>query len=281
MKIILSRKGFDSAYGGYPSPILPDNRMISFPIPSNDKISYDQIKFGKNFTYLKLMKQLNPKIKFDGKWLPLTKNTKCHLDPDINLNIIKRPKEWKPLFGQINAAQTHLQNQGVKKNDIFLFFGWFKKTINENNKLLFDPNESNHGIHIIFGYFQIGRIMNILSDTKIPSWIKYHPHTCETRKIIPNNTIYIARDTISWDKKLPGAGFFNYNSDLVLTKHGFSRTKWDLPALFKKVNISYHTEDCWKENYFQSVARGQEFVVEENNKVTKWAMKLINHNIKL
>ena len=34
MKVILSRKGFDSQYGGMPSPILPDGTLLSLPIPS-------------------------------------------------------------------------------------------------------------------------------------------------------------------------------------------------------------------------------------------------------
>jgi len=33
MKVILSRKGFDSGYGGFPSPVLPDGTMLSLPIP--------------------------------------------------------------------------------------------------------------------------------------------------------------------------------------------------------------------------------------------------------
>jgi hypothetical protein len=33
MKIVLSRKGFDGTYGGFPSPILEDGLMISLPIP--------------------------------------------------------------------------------------------------------------------------------------------------------------------------------------------------------------------------------------------------------
>jgi Nucleotide modification associated domain 3 len=33
MKLILSRKGFDSSHGGGPSPIRPDGRLLSFPIP--------------------------------------------------------------------------------------------------------------------------------------------------------------------------------------------------------------------------------------------------------
>ena len=37
MKVIFSRKGFDSSYGGFPSIILPDGQMISFPIPEKGK----------------------------------------------------------------------------------------------------------------------------------------------------------------------------------------------------------------------------------------------------
>ncbi len=37
MKIILSRKGFDSSAGGVPSPIFPDGGLLSLPIP--DKAS--------------------------------------------------------------------------------------------------------------------------------------------------------------------------------------------------------------------------------------------------
>ena len=36
MKLVLSRKGFDSSAGGIPSPILPDGRLISLPIPSRE-----------------------------------------------------------------------------------------------------------------------------------------------------------------------------------------------------------------------------------------------------
>lgn len=43
MKIILSRKGFDSANGGIVSPIFEDGTMISFPIPSGDTDTYDSL----------------------------------------------------------------------------------------------------------------------------------------------------------------------------------------------------------------------------------------------
>ena len=60
MKIILSRKGFDSEYGGYPSPILPNGQMISLPIPDQkDDIKYSDVKAGE-LTCYDLMKVLSP-----------------------------------------------------------------------------------------------------------------------------------------------------------------------------------------------------------------------------
>ena len=51
MKVILSRKGFDSQYGGMPSPILPDGTMLSLPIPSkDDNIKYSDLNWnGKSY----------------------------------------------------------------------------------------------------------------------------------------------------------------------------------------------------------------------------------------
>ena len=53
-KIILSRKGFDSGCGGYPSPILPDGTIISLPIPAiNENVTpaYKDLKCG-DLSYL-------------------------------------------------------------------------------------------------------------------------------------------------------------------------------------------------------------------------------------
>jgi len=47
MKVILSRKGFDSEFGGYPSPILPNGQMISLPIPDqNEELRYSDVMAG-------------------------------------------------------------------------------------------------------------------------------------------------------------------------------------------------------------------------------------------
>jgi len=174
MKVVLSRKGFDSNFGGYPSPILPNNELVSLPIPSNDKIKYSDLRLKTQKSYFDLMRKLNKKIKYNKKWHKLTKKTECHLDPDIYTNIFKRKKEWKPSLGQIGQSQSHLSNNGIKKGDLFLFFGWFKKTIMKNNKLSFDKHAPD--IHIIFGYLQIGKKIQVNNQTKIPNWVEYHPH---------------------------------------------------------------------------------------------------------
>ncbi|ODS35342.1 hypothetical protein BEH94_04025 [Candidatus Altiarchaeales archaeon WOR_SM1_SCG] len=281
MKIILSRKGFDSAYGGYPSPILPNNKMISLPIPcERDFTKYSDLKIDDE-TYYYLMKQLKSKIRYQKKLRELTKNTKCHLDPDICKEVIERCENWKPCFGQINGAQTHLRNEGVKEDDLFLFFGWFKRTKFENGSLKFDEHEPD--LHIIFGYLQIGEKKQVNNGTKIPDWMQNHPHAREEYRKISNrksnnNKIYVARDNLTWDESKSGAGVFKFNEKLILTKTGFSRSRWELPEFFKKAIISYHSEESWKKEYFQSAPIGQEFIIKDNGEVENWAKEIINNN---
>ncbi len=252
MKIILSRKGFDSENGGYPSPILPDGRLISLPIPSEDGICYSELKLDDTTTYFDLINGLNSNMN----------DIECHLDPDIYRNVTDRLVGWKPIFGQINGSQTHLMNEGVKEGDLFLFFGWFKQTILKNGKLEFDKSAPD--LHIIFGYLQIGKILQVNNQTKIPDWMKYHPHARdEDRLKNPTNTVYVAADNLMWDNNTPGAGVFKFSKELVLTKDGFSRSKWELPNFFRNVKMSKHR---------------QEKVVEDNSDVENWAKELIKQN---
>lgn len=265
MKIILSRKGFDSTNGRCPSPILPDGRIISFPIPDKkDQDYYSDLKLEGNKSYLDLLKELGTN-KFSGK-------ITCHLDPDIYKNIKKRHNNWKGAFGQINASQTHLFNQRVKIDDIFLFFGWFRNTESKNGKLFFKGPD----IHVIFGYLQIGQIYRGDNINNLPEYLIEHPHNCPQRKKNPTNVIYVANDQLSIDRNYPGYGVFQYNKILKLTKDGFKqRTYWDLPLFFQNLKISYHTKTRWKDGYFQSTCRGQEFVIEENKLTENWVLNII------
>lgn len=110
MKIILSRKGFDSSNGGCASPIMPDGTLLSMPIPSNDRDRYSDLCWN-DITYSELLSELRPNKTYAG----------CHVDPDIRKNRVSAIDDWSPAFGQIGAAQGLLANAGVEAGDIFCF----------------------------------------------------------------------------------------------------------------------------------------------------------------
>lgn len=278
MKIILSRKGFDSAYGGYPSPILLDGRMVSLPIPSNDEIKYSDLKLDNQRTYFDLMKQLKSRIRYGQKWHELTKDTECHLDPDVRKDILSnRGNNWRGSFGQVGAAQSHLNNQDIKLGDLFLFFGTFQKTIDIGNNIKFSEE---YPFHAIWGFLRIGRIVKVNSgeierDSNL-FFLKKHPHYLNRNIYNENNTIYLSA-------KEDDFGVFKYHNDLVLTKRDQNqKSLWELPRFFYGLKITYHKPENQRINEngkceFRSASRGQEFVIEENDMVTDWAEKLIEN----
>ena len=102
MKIILSRKGFDSASGGLCNPILPDGTLLSMPIPGTSKnpVYYKDLHYdvkdadgnSHEMSYDEILSQLG-----GSKW---EKGQQCHLDPDLREGIIERKQEFIPAFGQ-------------------------------------------------------------------------------------------------------------------------------------------------------------------------------------
>ena len=264
MQIILSRKGFDTQYGGQASPIMPDGTLLSLPIPAkNELLKFSDLTF-KGKTYLEIVKELNPNSNIED-------NYTCHLDPDLRSDIVHRENGWQPLFGQTGGAQGHLLRKGVKKGDLFLFFGTFKETEFVNCILKYKKHAPD--IHLIFGFLQIGEIFSDIRN--LPKAFQYHPHAQKRFEGYKNNCIYKAAESLSFIRSLDGAGCFSFNEKLVLTKNGFSKSRWELPELFRHIEMSYHTQKSFKEDYFQSAAKGQEFIIEENEKVTDWATELI------
>lgn len=276
VKIILSRKGFDSTYGGYPSIIYKNGYMQSFPIPNLlDSIRYSDIYCkAANDSLYNVMKAIRSKI-HSKTWIDLSEESTCHLDPDIDFFSIPRKEGWVGCFGQGAASQSVLKNSLVGEGDIFLFFGWFNIIrLEELGRLEF---ENSSGIHAIYGYLQVDKVIYTAND-EIPSWLQYHSHVNKRHLDKPNNCIYIAKDFCTWNKKRRGYGVFNYTEELRLTKEGLSRSKWCLPDIFKNVNITYHSKDSWKDGYFQAAHRGQEFVVDATVAIQNWAIELIERN---
>jgi hypothetical protein len=102
MKLIFSRKGFDSTAGRCPSPIV-GGVPISLPIPTN----------GRSETSYKLagLSEIVERVT-KGR---ISGDDLCHEVP------VFRNDRWA--FGQTSAAQSHLENSLVGIGDVFLFFG--------------------------------------------------------------------------------------------------------------------------------------------------------------
>ncbi|WP_020527282.1 hypothetical protein [Flexithrix dorotheae] len=271
-KIILSRKGFDSGTGGIASPIL-DNRMYSLPIPEAESgIFYNQLNFSENHSYLYLLRDLG--IKFYSE---------THLDPDLNKEIISgRTNNWRPVFGQTGAALSHLNKFNIQQGDLFLFFGWFKEVEKINHRIRF--KKSAKDLHVIYGYLEVDQMVD-LEKGNPPSWACKHPHVVFADQYNPKgNTLFIAKKESSFFSGKPGGGLFSFSRELVLTnslqENSWNRSLWQLPKSFfqkGRCKLSYHenkTGEAIKGNRknlcVQSVARGQEFIINSNQGILNW-----------
>ena len=281
MKLILSRKGFDSQSGGYPSPIFPDGTLYSLPIPYDpSEITYGDLWHGDT--------------NIGETVADLTHNRfgpkdHAHLDPDINPIAYPRQAGWQPLFGQSGIAQRHLDNQDVQAGDLFLFFGLFQKVEKTSGRWCFVKGAPRQ--HILWGWLQIGEIHKVdgLTKDELP-WTRYHPHRHPSRDKDSTNTLYVASCglNLGGGSIAPGAGcFLEFHERLVLTNpNGSGVTDWQLPRCFYPDNgkcpLTYHhNPDRWKHGkkytYLQSVGRGQEFVLDLDQypDVTDWLIQSI------
>ena len=120
MKLILSRKGFDSGSRWRPEPrdagwqdgVLADSR-------SHGTEGVRRPQLGARPEHGDIIRDLAPaRVRPDHF---------AHLDPDLDQGTVQRQKGWRPIFGQAGSSQTHLANSGVGAGDVFLFFGLFRK----------------------------------------------------------------------------------------------------------------------------------------------------------
>ena len=279
MKLIFSRKGFDSASGGAPSPIFPDGGMLSLPIPDrhsniqDSEIGDGTVKVGR------LVEELTQKSVPESYY--------AHLDPDLRRDSLPRDPRWRPIFGQAGAAQGHLRNQGLAAGDMFLFFGLFRRVIPSGTGYQWDPEALPR--HVIWGWLQIGDIMQVDSAAleKVP-WAEYHPHF--RRAFGKNNFLYVSRRFLEWPNPphgMPGAGVFaNFNPALQLTSPDARRpSTWRLPPFFMPGSgrrpLSYHhSSSRWRRVNgsveLDVVSRGQEFVLDcgEYTEVPLWVSQM-------
>lgn len=283
MKIIISRKGFDSKYGGKPSPIFPDGTALSLPIPCRrGPTRFNEVRW-RNTSLGPIVESLtNGRVQGRGR---------CHLDPDLYADALPRLPGWHPALGQVENAQSHLQHQGVGPGDLFLFFGWFRCVERENGSTWrYVPNARN--VHRLFGWLQVSDVVPIVGSlTHARSerpWLSMHPHL---RRHWHYNTVYIASETLNVEglTTRSGAGLFDGDGDrLTLTAPtSTNRSRWRLPSWFYPQGgsplLSYHYDKkLWSRRkpwvYVNTVSPGQEFVVDvgEIPEAIQWLRSLFD-----
>ena len=279
MRIILSRKGFDSALGGVPSPVLPDGTLVSLPIPyAHSPYTYGDLR-AAGLDAGRLVEQLTR-----GR-LPRTQHT--HLDPDLRADSLPRPAGWRPLFGQAGAAQTHLARQGVGPGDLFLFFGWFRQT--ERVHGAYRYARSAPDLHVIYGWLQVERVVPLPAGAReLPAWAAGHVHLHGDYG--PKSTLYVSGPELrpaGLARPTAGASVFPRLCDpLVLTAPAGRRATWRLPSWFLsgegEPGLSYNTRrERWRAEgdwcTLRSAAQGQEFVLdaERHPEAIGWAAALL------
>ncbi|HVP28260.1 MAG TPA: hypothetical protein VMW35_03775 [Myxococcota bacterium] len=262
MRLVLSRKGFDAASGGAPSPILADATLCPLPIPDPaSPCTYRALRgpAGASGLAARVERATRGRIRRgDG----------AHLDPDLDRgSLVRRPRGWRPVFGQCGAAQAHLARQGVGPGDLFLFFGWFRR-----------EGQGGPGEHTIFGWLQIGERVELgAQGAGAPPFARRHPHCFGRRR--GANVLYVARERLAVPglPPLPGAGrFARFAPELRLSADPLRLPKgvWRLPAAFAPdpargaPGLSHHADGRrWRREadgrvLLRSVGRGQEFVLD-------------------
>jgi hypothetical protein len=288
-RIVLSRKGFDSAAGGCASPIL-DGEMISLPIPEHNSSRRVALGNGccpeKHLTYHDLTSTQGKKVAELATQLTKRKikATDCvHLDPDIRPELRAVNNRNLPLtFGQDSGSQTELKD--LQEGDLFLFFGWFRDAC-EFSPGSFRFAADRPDVHAIWGWLQIAERLDLPSKLARAKEIAgHHPHVSYPADKNPN-CLYVAGETLSFFPKYAGAGVFSkFHDGLPLSdRQETRRSYWRLPAFFK--NESMHVTHIphlseWnlsddRESILGRAAYcpGQEFVFETKGyktEIAKW-----------
>jgi hypothetical protein len=255
--------------------------MLSLPIPEpsdNDGagVPYSSLRAGTLLSYLDVIQQLGYRRPDEVRG--------AHLDPDLVRDALNRPPGWRPMFGQAEAAESHLENEGVDVGDIFMFFGLFRRTERQAGGSLRWVKDSP-AVQALFGYLQIGEKVKVDRSTcnRIP-WALDHPHLRDVDR--RGNTLYLASDDLtSLDASLPGAGSFRWGTHVCLSSGDETASVWTLPSCFgppDRKRLTYHADPKrwrlkpdgnWR---VQAVARGQEFVIDADEELRKWASEVVS-----
>ncbi|MFW6094707.1 MAG: hypothetical protein ACODAC_12095 [Pseudomonadota bacterium] len=273
MKIILSRKGFDSTAGGCPSPIV-DGRPVPLPIPTTMP---SPVAFGD-------LPALLAVAVADLTRGRITPDQRCHLDPDIDRRLYPRPAGWRGALGQAGAAQGHLANQGVGPGDLFLFWGLYRPVAPRGRWRFTGAKE-----HRLFGWLQVDEVVHVGRDPE-PAlrrhpWLAGHPHLQPGWG--PNNAVYVAARKLSLggaSPGIPGWGVMSRGLRLTVEKGSPKGppSHWRCPDWLHPRSggsgMTYHPPARWLDDgTVMAAARGQEFVadVDDDPRAVDWIRRVL------
>lgn len=259
MRVIFSRKGFDSSSGGCASPIV-SGRPVSLPIPT---------RMPSPICFTDLGPSIGSMVN-DLTGGRVSADRSCHLDPDVDAaSLPSRPSGWRGCLGQVGAAQAHLDRQGVGVGDLFLFWGLFRAAERHDDSgwRFVGPPE-----HRIFGWLQVGDVLRVgpqgSAALSAHPWLRDHPHARDGWS--EYNTLYVASEMLRLSERelrIPGWGVFSHG--YRLTANGRSPSIWSVPAWLDPnrggSGMSYHGRaDRWQSaaGLLSCAARGQEFVAD-------------------
>ena len=238
MKLIFSRKGFDSAAGGVPSPIV-DGKPVSLPIPAADRsrTTYGDHGLGD------LVEQVT-RGRLNGASL-------CHCDPMF--------ENGRCAFGQAGAAQGHLENNAVSIGDVFLFFGLFANL---------DGSDRHHRL---FGFLRVAEVRRLgaraTAEQQPQGFQRRHPHTIGQWP--HNNHLYIGEGMTACHASealrlsRPGGLASHWRVPPWLRHVGLTY---------------HRRSDRWVgADTLRTVGRGQEFVADigENTEAMAWVEQIV------
>lgn len=271
MKIILSRKGFDSENGGIPSLIMPDGKMVSFPIPSDDDDTFNDLWYDR-LLYSDMISDVKGKPKYDF-------NDSCHVDPDLaGERRVKKPRRWEPGFGQAGAALSYLMNSvGVEPGDLFLFFGWFHQVEDVEGHLRYVKRSGNfyrdNDLHVIWGYLQVGDILKTFDEKK--KRFPWHPHSNDVRQFDDQDYIFAATKSLSFAPDMPGAGILPFSEKRVLTMKYAPKATWKTNAVYMPNAIIGNRKNSANDEGLYYSGVWQELGLKETKAAENWAKKMI------
>ena len=241
--------------------------MISFPIPSNDRYSYNDLQY-KGISYSKILSDLHYK---GGQF--------CHVDPDLEQGRMrKKVEKWQPAFGQINSSATYLMNIDVKAGDLFLFFGNFHHVSYNNGSFKYIKKSGDfykdNDLQVIWGYLQVERVIDNTIEQKSFWW---HPHSSENRVENKSNVIFTASKDLSFDSSRPGAGLLSYDKKRVLTLENCNKATWKKNEIYDTDHILSKRKNSAKDPlsgiYYAGV--WQELGLKESDACSFWAKSII------